>query len=168
MAETSIQDQIAAVQLETAQIELEEAKFRNAAFKAAQETSRRNRENRQAELQQLRANEVAKTVGCRHRQGGFSDTPYQKGNGPSCVSAHKMPFGEVRLQCNRCAIEVYEPNPAQQSDKSYRDPWGRTWKEQKALFDKLFELHEENGLAMSAGPQFTALKDGVPVRPVLV
>ena len=45
MAETSIQDQIAAVQLETAQIELEEAKFRNAAFKAAQETSRRNREN---------------------------------------------------------------------------------------------------------------------------
>ena len=164
-----LEAEIRRVELETKALALERAKEENEQWKAKKAEKIKRNQVTQSDLAADRRKEHAKTIGCRHRQGGFQDSFPKKGKGDPCVSAHKMPFGELRLQCNRCLLEVYEPNPAQRNERGYRDKYGRTWDEQKEVFDKLYEMFEEGGLHMGEGPQFTALTpEGIPFRPALV
>lgn len=162
-----VDEEIKRVQLETAQLGLVEAKERNARTIAEREERARRNKNRQAEIESTRAGHRAIENNCRHRQGGGPGQEY-RGKGEPCVFGHKMPLGELRFQCNRCLAEVMEPNELDEKRRDYRDAQGRTWREQKALFDKFRELAEENGMEMTAGPQFIATKDGIPFRPSLV
>jgi hypothetical protein len=169
MSAEEIEAEIQRVELETKTLALERAKEENEQWKAKKAEKAKRNAVTQSDLAADRQKERNKTIGCRHRQGGFQDSFPKKGKGDPCISAHKMPFGELRLQCNRCQLEVYEPNPSQRNVKGYRDKHGRTWDEQKEVFDKLHEMFEEGGLHMSEGPQFTALTaDGIPFRPALV
>jgi hypothetical protein len=168
MTNDEMQQEILRVQMETAQIGLEKAKFDNEAWKNAQQDSRRRMQMREGDYQAQRQGQKDATVGCRHRSGGFSADSPKKGRAEPCISNHKMPFGEQRLACLRCGLEVLEPNPRMEHEKGYRDTWDRTWNEQNALFTRMLELWEECGLAQSAGPQFTAQTlDGIPLRPAM-
>lgn len=169
MTTEEMQREITKVELQTKVLLLERTKEENETWKATKAAKEKRTKVTQADLAADRRREQQKTVGCRHRQGGFPDNFPKKGKGDPCISAHKMPFGELRLQCNRCQLEVFEPNPAQMNDKKYRDKHGRTWEAQKELFDHLLEMFEEAGLHMSEGPQFTAINaEGIPFRPALV
>jgi hypothetical protein len=96
---------------------------------------------------------------CRHRQGGSHLNIY-KGDGKPCVVRTLMLDGFTYfIQCQRCRLQVFTPHP----DMQEKDPEG--FKEQKAIYDRMFEMSEDSGLDEIRGPNFFFRKNGVPFIP---
>lgn len=121
MSEKTIQDQIAAVQLETAQLQLERQKEENAQYKARKAEKERQNAQRQEQLSIDRNNRVRTAALCTHRQGGTPRNP-MKGKGPTALKRIKMPDGfTVLIACSICRLRKYSPHPMNKSPKRKKD-----------------------------------------------
>jgi hypothetical protein len=149
-------------ELQTKQFELDDAQERNRL--RAQQKVDRSRRNAMRQSELAAANSALANIQqqCRHRQGGVPHNVL-KGDGKPCVVRTKMLDGYTYLlQCTRCRLKVFTPNPAHAEPKHEKHA---QYLQDKQIYDRLWEMSQDSGLDEIVGPSFIFARNGVPFIP---
>lgn len=155
-----IQVAIAKADLRAKLLDLDRIKDDNARRIAVKEAN--DKFNRQVQEEIRNQEQMIKRIQsvCRHRMGGKYQNVWA-GDGKPCIARTQMLDGYTwLLQCTRCRLKVFTPHPSLQKANPEQ------YAEERAFYDKLWELANDSGMDEIRGPTFAFMKDGVPFIPV--
>lgn len=174
-----MQEELAAVQLETAKIGLERAREDNAKWVGEREVKSRQNRDRMAQLQAEVNGRELTTRQCKHRQGGTPKNPFG-GKGATSLKVVRMPDGFTKMiMCSVCRLRLFSPHPRDGAQglrkgetEAQRDRRIAKYEAAEKRFQELYErsqtetLTDEAAQEMDCGTTIT-MTDALTGNPVL-
>ena len=160
-----LQAEILRVELETKTLQLAEARQRNHDFIEVEKRRRQANQQRMTELETGRKTRERIIKICRHRSGGTPKNILKGSRSAgsfSLLTRAILPDGKsVLIQCPRCRLMAYPPNPSLKKE----DP--KRYAQELEAYNSLLEQSIEEGLehAETRGPTFLFERQGVPIIP---
>jgi hypothetical protein len=180
MADRTMQERLAEVQLQEAEMRLELTTEQVRQHEAAKKQRAADNAKRQAQLKAENAVRIGTARRCRHRQGGTPANPFG-GKGATALTRAYMPDGFTRLiMCNAgCRLRLFSPHPKNMAQarrkgesEEQRDARVAKFEADKKRFDELWQqaadeaLTPESAQPMDCGNTIT-LTDSQTGNPVL-
>jgi hypothetical protein len=159
----NIDDQLKALQLETALLNLDLAREANGKHQQNKLTKQQKFERAQRVLGQQIQNQKNMKDACAHQQGGFGLDDMYSGDGPSALAVTDLPLkGRQFIVCGRCLGDWTTPDP----NLKKTDP--ELYVEQMLEFKQIL-LKVRNSKARAIGVPTVTFEtmDGMPVHPVI-